>query len=138
MKKFLLQLLLIIPILSVSILTIYAETWETDTITPPIILCSLQYEIIWPEQVKVDTTHEYKLTLTGTGEGFSWAVTYRLKRDSKIVEMMQDREKYLRYFTTPWEVTLEATIENKLNQKICEWVVSKEIRVYKTILLIFE
>lgn len=134
MKKFLLQLLLIIPILSVSILTIYAETWETDTITPPIILCSLQYEIIWPEQVKVDTTHEYKLTLTGTGEGFSWAVTYRLKRDSKIVEMMQDREKYLRYFTTPWEVTLEATIENKLNQKICEWVVSKKIRVYKTIL----
>ena len=48
-----------------------------------------------------------------------------------MVETVKDREKYLRYFTTPGEVTLEAKVTTQDNS--CEGVVSQKIRVYDSV-----
>lgn len=123
------RFLFLIIILFPAIASTFAETGNVIPIVP--INCSNIYSINWPEQVKIGSTHEYYLTLW-SGSNFSGTVIYTLIRDKKLVETIKDREKYLRYFTTPWEVTLEARIHT--NENICEWVIIKKIRVYESML----
>jgi hypothetical protein len=115
-------------ILFFSILPTFAETGDILPIEP--IKCSDLYNINWPEQVKVGSTHEYYLA-SWSGLDFSGTVIYTLRRDKKVVETIKDREKYLRYFTTPWEVSLEAKINT--NEMICEWIITRKIRVYDSV-----
>ncbi len=127
------HIILILVIFLFSGVSAFAETgvWvnaETGIITPVTpISCSQIYLIDGLEEVKVTSSHEYRL-ITLSGSDFSGNVTYTLKRDKKIVEKIEDREKYLRYFKTPWEVILEAKINTSENA--CEWIIMKKIRVY--------
>lgn len=100
-----------------------------DTVTP--IVCENIYEIRGPSQIRMGTTQEYSVS-TGSGD-FYGSVTYMLKRDGKVVETVENREKYLRYFSNPGEVLLEAKIVTNFDE--CSYVVSKKIQVYESILL---
>ena len=112
-----------------SVIPIFAET---GTILPVVPLsCDTMYAINWPEQVKVGSSHEYYLT-TWSGTDFSGSITFVLKRDKKVIETIKDREKYLRYFTTPWEALLEARIN--ITENPCEWIITKKIRVYESVI----
>ncbi len=107
----------------------HAESGETITVEKA--LCSDFLHLEWPSEVKVGSTHEYQIISTGSGNvDFSSGVTYTLRRDKKIVEKIWDREKYLRYFTTPWIVSLEANISR--SPLYCEWTIQKDIRVYSS------
>ena len=46
--------------------------------------------------------------------------------------MIQDREKYLRYFSTPGEVILDAKIN--IGENSCEGNIIKKIRVYNSVI----
>ena len=95
--------------------------------------CNQIFEIDWPSQVRLDSTHEFQVITSSSGANdFTGKIIYTLYRNNKMVESMKDRDKYLRYFTTPWTVVLEAKIDTKKNQ--CEWKLQKEIRVYKNFL----
>ena len=107
----------------------FAETGSIIPVEPPI--CDTVYAINWPEQVKVGSSHEYSLT-TWSGTDFSGSITFVLKRDRKVIETIKDREKYLRYFTTPWEALLEARIT--ITENPCEWIITKKIRVYDSVI----
>jgi hypothetical protein len=107
---------------------IFAESGDSLPVVPT--KCSDLFVINWPDQVKVWSTHEYSLA-SWSGLDFSGTVIYSLRRDKKIVETINDREKYLRYFTTPWEVVLEARI--KTTEWICEWLLFRNIRVYQSV-----
>lgn len=106
----------------------FAATGDVVEVAP--ISCSTLYSITWPDQVKVGSTHEFILS-SGSGSDFSGSVVYTLRRDKKVVETVKDREKYLRYFTTPGEVTLEAKVTTQDNS--CEGIVSQKIRVYDSV-----
>lgn len=70
-----------------------------DTAVPAPMICEDVYEIQGPSQIKMGTTQEYSVS-SGSGD-FYGSVTYTLRRDGKAVETVEDREKYLRYFTNP-------------------------------------
>jgi 7 transmembrane helices usually fused to an inactive transglutaminase len=91
--------------------------------------CTEQFQIAWSEQVQVGSTHEYRVT-TGSGLDFSGSIIYTLVRDGSTVEVVSDREKYLRYFTTPGEVNLQVRIE--FPEFSCGINISKTIRVYQS------
>lgn len=103
------------------------EEESIEPLLPPI--CSTVYEIVWPDQVKVGSTHEYQVVPLGTGSmDPESSIIYTLRRDKKVVEVVSDRDKYLRYFTIPGDVTLEAKVNSSLS---CEGIIKKDIRVYK-------
>lgn len=130
MKKIIEILLLFLIFLVLSAEITHAESGEI--ISPEPIICSELFRLEWPSEVKVDSTHEYQIVSTGSGNmDFSSGVVYTLRRDKKVVEIIRDREKYLRYFTTPWMVSLEANIWWSFQS--CEWNVKKEIRVYASV-----
>ncbi len=129
MFLFMIHTFILLVIFFLGILPTFAETGEILPVEP--IPCSDIYDITWAEQVKVWSTHEYYLA-SWSGLDFSGTVIYTLRRDKKIVETIKDREKYLRYFTTPWEVTLEARITT--NEKNCEWIITRKIRVYDSVI----
>ncbi len=112
-----------------SVIPTFAETGSIIPIEPP--SCDTVYAINWPEQVKVGSSHEYYLT-TWSGTDSSGSITFVLKRDRKVIETIKDREKYLRYFTTPWEALLEARIT--ITENPCEWIITKKIRVYDSVI----
>jgi hypothetical protein len=96
------------------------------------VACSDLFSIEWPIAVKVGSTHEYLISSSWSiNTDFTGSITYTLRRDNKVVETIKDREKYLRYFTTPWNVVLEATIPE--GTIACEWRIKKEIRVYSSV-----
>ncbi len=103
-----------------------------DSLLPENPPCSSIYTINWPEQVKIWSTHEYSFT-TWSGIDFSGSITYTLRRDKKIIETIQGREKYLRYFTIAGEITLDAQIHT--TPSTCEGNISKKIRVYQDIVI---
>ena len=108
----------------------HAESGETVPLE--LIVCTDIFRLEWPNEVKVDSTHEYQIVSSGSGNvDFSSGVTYTLRRDNKVVEVIWDREKYLRYFTTPWIVSLEANM--RWNAPNCEWNIQKEIQVYASV-----
>lgn len=114
----------------------FAQTGETASqwdipVPQEFVSCENSYAIIGPSQVKIGSAYEYKIS-TGSGEDISGAVKYTLKRDGEIVETMDDKEKYLRYFTTPGEVTLEAQITESPSS--CTGSITKRIRVYDSVL----
>ncbi len=79
--------------------------------------------------MKVGSTHEYQVVPLGTGSmDPESSIIYTLRRDKKVVEVVSDRDKYLRYFTNPGDVTLEAKVNSALS---CEGIIKKDIRVYK-------
>ncbi|MBP9779223.1 hypothetical protein KBD33_01200 [Candidatus Gracilibacteria bacterium] len=103
-----------------------------DVIPEEPSLCSQLYSIEGPEQVKLDSTHEYQIVSTGTGNlEFSGSVVYTLRRDKKVVETIRERSKYLRYFTIAGKPTLEAKIEPAEGN--CEGILRKDIRVYESV-----
>ena len=107
------------------------NTGEVDgswsTIVAP-LSCDALYQITWPTDVKVGSTHEYTVQ-TQSGVEFSWSVVYTLRRDNKVVEVVNDREKYLRYFTAPGEVVLDVKLISS-DTVNCTWLLKKSIRVY--------
>jgi hypothetical protein len=123
----------LVGILFSPLVSVFAETESVipELIVPAPINCNSIYTINWPEQVKVGSTHEYYLT-SWSGSDFSGSVTYVLRRDKKVVEMIQDREKYLRYFSTPGEVILDAKIN--IGENSCEGNIIKKIRVYNSVI----
>ena len=129
MKKIIEILTLLFCLFIFPIELTHAESGETIPVEQA--LCSDFLHLEWPSEVKVGSTHEYQIISTGSGNvDFSSGVTYTLRRDKKIVEKIWDREKYLRYFTTPWIVSLEANIS--WNPLYCERTNQKDIRVYSS------
>ena len=109
------------------------STTQTGVIAPQYVkMCKESYQIIWPSQVKVGSAHEYVIS-TWSGWDISGNVEYTLKRDGVIVETIKDRAKYLRYFTTPWEVVIEASLVN--TSISCEGIITKKVRVYESTLM---
>ncbi len=130
MKKIIEKLAISLLSLLLPIEIMHAESGEIIQREPT--MCSTIFLLEWPSEVKVDSTHEYQIVSTGSGNvDFSSGVVYTLRRDKKVVETIRDREKYLRYFTTPWIVSLEANIWWSFQG--CEWNIEKEIRVYASI-----
>jgi hypothetical protein len=123
------RLLFLLVIIILFTFPTFAETGDIIPIEPE--KCSNLYVIKWEEQVKVGSTHEYYLS-SWSGLDFSGTIVYTLRRDKKVVETIKDREKYLRYFTTPWEVVLEARINT--NELTCEWIITQKIRVFTSVL----
>lgn len=108
----------------------YAESW--DIIIEKPTQCKSWYEISWLFQAKINSTQEYQLS-NSESKDFSWSIVYTLKKDNDIIESINDREKYLHYFTMAWEYVLEANIADSVNQ--CEIIIEKKIKIYKNILL---
>lgn len=77
----------------------------------------------------MDTSQEY-MVRSASGSDFSGSIIYTLKRDEKTVESITGRQKYLRYFTTPGLVTLEAKLTAK-EENMCSGIITRDIRVYK-------
>jgi hypothetical protein len=115
---------------------LYAETGEIDTPEDIVLYCSNMYEIRGNDQVEIGSTHEYRvISRFEDVPVFSGTLIYTLSRDEKVVEEVTD-EKYLRNFKTAGQVLLTVKLSNL---PICEWVLTKNIRVYSsTILYLWE
>lgn len=123
-------------ILTLVLFAILSTGWvraESGEILPtPLVNCSDIFRLEWPEEIKINSSHEYQLKSIWSGNtDFSGSVTYTLRIDKKIVETVKDREKYLRYFTTAWAATIEASASP--DGVSCEWNIKKDIRVYNSI-----
>lgn len=115
-----------------SILSTFANTGDEDSLevwTPVIEKCETLYTLAGPEAVKVETSHEYNI-LSLSGTDFSGTIIYTLKRDKETIESITGRQKYLRYFTTPGLVTLEAKLSSE-DTLLCSGVITRDIRVYQ-------
>ncbi|EKD44528.1 MAG: hypothetical protein ACD_71C00111G0003 [uncultured bacterium (gcode 4)] len=131
MRKYILLFILLFSPIFVFAQT--GDTTQTGVITPQYAgICSDFYQIIWPAQVKVGSSHEYIIS-TWSGWDISGNVIYTLRRDGAIIEIIKDRSKYLRYFTTPWEISIEASIVN--TPISCEGNIIKKVRVYESTLM---
>ncbi|NDK19336.1 hypothetical protein GW819_00680 [Candidatus Gracilibacteria bacterium] len=109
------------------------NTTQSGTIAPQYAgICANFYQLVGPSQVKVGSSHEYFIA-TGSGKDISENIIYTLKRDGITVETIKDREKYLRYFTIPGEITIEANIVNA--PILCEGKITKKVRVYGSTLM---
>lgn len=121
----------IVFLLSIPYGNIFASTGEV--LSSENIQCNDIFQIDGSSQVRVDSTHEFQILPTASGANdFTGKIIYTLYRGNKMVETVSDRDKYLRYFTTPWTVLLEARVENEANN--CQWILQKEIRVYNNFL----
>ena len=105
-----------------------AEFWEGVPI--PVEQCNTVYKIAGPTSVKAWSSHEYSIE-SMSGTEFVWGVIYTLIRDWESVEVINDRQKYLRYFTNPGEVTLNVRLF-PATEDTCEWILSTQIQVYNT------
>lgn len=137
MSKYILgYILLFFPIFSFAETgdnTSSGGTTQSGIIAPqPAGACTDFYQLVWPSQVKVGSSHEYFIA-TWSGWDTTGNIVYTLKRDGTTVETIKDREKYLRYFTAPWEVAIEASITNA--PILCEGNITKKVRVYGSTLM---
>ncbi|MDD2891950.1 MAG: 7TM domain-containing protein [Candidatus Gracilibacteria bacterium] len=125
MRKYIFFLLFLIPV------SVFAETatitQSGNTTSQHMESCKDLYQIQGASQIKTGTLHEYIIS-TSDGGDFSGNTTYVLKRDNVIIETTTGREKYIRYFTTPGEVIIEANIAGI--PVSCTGSIQKKIRVY--------
>lgn len=77
----------------------------------------------------METSQEYNV-LSLSGSDFAGSIVYTLKRDKKTIESINGRQKYLRYFTTPGLVTLEAKLISD-EGVTCSGIITRDIRVYQ-------
>lgn len=111
----------------------FAATWEiTDSNDKKIESCKNSYDIIGPTSVKINSSHEYQISHSGSID-FSWSIVYTLIKDKEIIETTNDREKFLYYFTAPWEIILEAKIKDDIFK--CESETKIKIKVYQEVVL---
>lgn len=90
----------IVFLLSIPYGNIFASTGEV--LSSENIQCNDIFQIDGSSQVRVDSTHEFQILPTASGANdFTGKIIYTLYRGNKMVETVSDRDKYLRYFTTP-------------------------------------
>lgn len=129
-------IILFLPIFSFAEtgVTIPSGSETQSEVIPPQYagICTSFYQFVWPSQVKVGSSHEYSIS-TWSGWDVTGNIVYTLKRDGITIENIKGREKYLRYFTTPWEIIIEASITN--TPILCEGNLIKRVRVYGSTLM---
>lgn len=110
---------------------VQAEQVATEPVQVTETSCQLHFEIDGPTQAKVGSSYEYRVVAHQNFEAINIS-DFELKRNGSVIESVSKKEKYLRYFTTPGSVTLNATVTEPNG---CEYSVGKEIRVYETMLV---
>jgi 7 transmembrane helices usually fused to an inactive transglutaminase len=91
------------------------------------------YTLGWDEKLLVGASYEYTI-LGPNGEKTEGILSdFSILRDGKVVESVRAKEKYVRYFTNPWKVDLEARFALPNG---CIQTIKKSLQVYSRSLVV--